>query len=137
MFELTVLVHFARLQPICNCSFSGSSKHAFTAHKQLKKLVECSQTSLADTQVCACPSACHWQSLSRPLTVLKDLQDQGAEQDGVLTEGIQLQQQLQEQIEQWKLHRLLSGPYDDGSAVLSIQVTLLPRTAFAGQHALI
>lgn len=51
-----------------------------------------------------------------------DWQDAGADQDGLLSEGIQLLRELQEGIEHWKLHRLLSGPYDEGSAVLSIQV---------------
>lgn len=46
---------------------------------------------------------------------------EGPEQEGLLTEGLQLLHQLRADVEQWKVLRLLSGPYDEGGAVISIQ----------------
>lgn len=50
------------------------------------------------------------------------VQAEGPEQEGLLTEGLQLLHQLRADVEQWKVLRLLSGPYDEGGAVISIQV---------------
>ena len=47
---------------------------------------------------------------------------EGGEQQGLLTEGAAILQSLETQIEKWELQRLLGGEYDEGGAMLSIQV---------------
>ncbi len=47
---------------------------------------------------------------------------EGEEHHGLLTEGAAILQSLESQIEKWELQRLLGGEYDEGGAMLSIQV---------------
>ena len=47
---------------------------------------------------------------------------EGGEQQGILREGAAILQSLELQIEKWELQRLLGGEYDEGGAMLSIQV---------------
>lgn len=65
----------------------------------------------------------------RPCTV-PCAQDDSAEQAGILQEGHQLLSSLQSAVQRWRLQRLLSGPFDGGGAVISIQVacTALDQT---------
>jgi hypothetical protein len=52
------------------------------------------------------------------------LQD-GEEQESFLAEGMGILQRLNSQIEKWDLQRLLGGEYDEGDAMLSIQVWIM------------
>ena len=52
------------------------------------------------------------------------LQD-GEEQQSFLAEGMGILQRLESLIEKWELQRLLGGEYDEGDAMLSIQVWIL------------
>ena len=47
---------------------------------------------------------------------------EGGEQQGLLTEGAAILRSLESQMEKWELQRLLGGEYDEGGAMLSIQV---------------
>ena len=47
---------------------------------------------------------------------------EGKEQQDFLQEGMATIKRLQKQIEKWELQSLLGGEYDEGGAVLSIQV---------------
>ena len=44
----------------------------------------------------------------------------------MLREGLRMLESLQKALEKWKLQKLLSGPYDDRGAILTIQVGLRP-----------
>ena len=46
----------------------------------------------------------------------------GEEQESFLSEGLGILECLESQIEKWELERLLGGEYDEGDAMLSIQV---------------
>ena len=50
------------------------------------------------------------------------LQEADSDQAGILQEGHQLLGALQAAVQRWRLQRLLSGPFDQGGAVISIQV---------------
>ena len=50
---------------------------------------------------------------------------EGKEQQDFLQEGMATAERLQKQIEKWELQSLLGGEYDEGGAVLSIQVAFL------------
>ena len=52
------------------------------------------------------------------------LMQEGEEQQDFLREGATTLKSLEAQIEKWELQRLLGGEYDEGDAVLSIQVRL-------------
>lgn len=49
---------------------------------------------------------------------------EGKEQQDFLREGMATAKRLQKQIEKWELQSLLGGEYDEGGALLSIQVAL-------------
>ena len=49
------------------------------------------------------------------------MQEDG-EQEGLLREGAAILQSLESQFEKWELQKLLGGEYDEGGAMLSIQV---------------
>ena len=51
------------------------------------------------------------------------------EQSSFVSEGVDLLRQLTKDLAKWKLEKLLSGPYDDRGAILSIQVLSSENTA--------
>ena len=55
------------------------------------------------------------------------MQEAGSQQAGLLQEGSQLVADLQRALQKWRLQRLLSGPFDRGGAVVSVQVRLMRR----------
>ena len=50
---------------------------------------------------------------------------EGSQQAGLLQEGSQLVADLQGALQKWRLQRLLSGPFDRGGAVVSVQVSFM------------
>jgi len=46
----------------------------------------------------------------------------GEEQESFLSEGLGILECLESQIEKWEVQRLLGGEFDEGDAMLSIQV---------------
>lgn len=65
-----------------------------------------------------------WKAARRISLVWHYLQD-GEEKESFLAEGMGILQRLESQIEKWELQRLLGGEYDEGDAMLSIQVWIL------------
>ena len=65
-----------------------------------------------------------WKAARRMRLVWHCLQD-GEDQQSFLAEGMGILQRLESQIEKWELQRLLGGEYDEGDAMLSIQVWML------------
>ena len=67
---------------------------------------------------------------------------EGKEQQDFLREGMATAKRLQKQIEKWELQSLLGGEYDEGGALLSIQVapptqrlqTLAPHFVTHSEH---
>ena len=54
------------------------------------------------------------------------MQETGEEDQELLQEGQSLVANLKRALEAWQLQRLLSGPYDNHNAVLTIQAKLDP-----------
>ena len=53
------------------------------------------------------------------------VQESTEEQKSFIAEGMGILQELTRALAKWKLEKLLSGPYDDRPAILTVQVDLL------------
>ena len=62
---------------------------------------------------------------ARRMRLVRHCLQDGEEQQSFLAEGMGIVQRLESQIQKWELQRLLGGKYDEGDAMLSIQVWFL------------